>query len=243
MIALGFLAAISVIRKLAIHSKLDFEKVVDLSFWILLTGFAGARLLFIITRLSDYAADPLGVFKIWEGGFVFFGSLITAFPFCLWYMKKYRLPTWKTFDVLLPGLAIAHAFGRIGCLAAGCCYGKPTGTSFGIKLNSELVDLSYRNIPLHPTQLYESGALMLLFLGLLWVYYHRKFEGQVALTYFISYPIIRSIIEVFRGDLIRGFVIDGVLSTSQFISILVFLIASCILVVRLRGLNSQRKKK
>ena len=117
---------------------------------------------------------------------------------------------WKTMDACIPGLVLAHLFGRLGCLSAGCCYGKPTDKPWGIRLYSDLVDEHLRGIPLHPTQLYEAGALGILFLGLLWIFHHRKFDGQVALTYFLAYPIIRSIVEIFRGDLIRGFVIDGV---------------------------------
>lgn len=140
---------------------------------------------------------------------------------------------------MIPGLVIAHAFGRFGCLAAGCCYGKPTDSPLGIKLYSDLVDPAMRGIPLHPTQLYESFALFVLFAGLLWVSRKKVFDGQVVLTYFITYPIIRSVIEVFRGDLVRGFVIEDILSTSQFISLLVFLGATATLVVRLKKKNGR----
>ncbi len=243
MIAMGFLTGLFVTRKLATRSGLDAEKIIDLSFWGLILGFVGARALFIITRFSDYSSDPLSIFRLWEGGFVFFGGPMVAMPFGIWYMKKHRLPIWKSLDTMMPGLVLGHSFGRIGCLAAGCCYGKPTGTSWGIKFHSDLVEKSMQGINLHPTQLYEASALFTLFLGLLWVYRHRKFDGQVALTYFMAYPIIRSIIETFRGDLIRGFVIDGVLSTSQFISILAFGIAAFALIYRLKQIADSSAPK
>jgi len=104
------------------------------------------------------------------------------------------------------------------------------------------VDESLRGVLLHPTQLYEAGALVILFAGLLWIFRHKSFDGQVVLTYFMAYPIIRSIVEIFRGDLIRGFVIDGVLSTSQFISILVFLVATAALIFRLKALHAEPNK-
>jgi phosphatidylglycerol:prolipoprotein diacylglycerol transferase len=234
LIALGFLTAVFVIRRLAERAKLDPERVLDLTFWLLLVGFAGARILFIITRLSYFMSDPLAMFKVWEGGLVFFGGPLACVPFLVWYVRKYKLPVWKVADALIPGLVIAHMFGRFGCLAAGCCYGKPTGTDFGVRLYSDLVDRQFQGIPLHPTQLYEASALFILFWGLLYVFRHKRFDGQVVLTYFMTYPIIRSIVETFRGDLIRGFVIDDVLSTSQFISILVFLAATALLVYRLK---------
>jgi phosphatidylglycerol:prolipoprotein diacylglycerol transferase len=182
-------------------------------------------------------ADPVDMLRVWEGGLVFFGGPLAVVPFVIWYVKRHPLPIWRTMDAMGPGLVINHAFGRLGCLAAGCCYGKPTGSDFGIRLYSPLVDRELQGIPLHPTQIYEGVALFILFLGLLWVHKRRQFDGQVTLTYFIVYPIIRSIVEVFRGDLIRGFVIQDVLSTSQFISLLVFIAASIALHVRLRRLK------
>jgi phosphatidylglycerol:prolipoprotein diacylglycerol transferase len=93
---------------------------------------------------------------------------------------------------------------------------------WGIRLHSELVDESLRGIPLHPTQLYEFISLLILYFSLLVVFQKRKMEGQVGLTYFMVYPLIRSVIEIFRGDSVRGFVLDELLSTSQFISLLIF---------------------
>lgn len=234
LIAIGFLSAVFTIRQLAIRAKLDVDRVIDLTFWILLVGFIGARILFVITRWDYFSTDLAGIFRVWEGGLVFFGGPLAAVPFVVWYFRKYKLPAWKTADAMIPGLVIAHMFGRFGCLAAGCCYGKPTDGPFGIKLYSELVDADFRGIPLHPTQLYEAGSLLVLFIGLLIISRRKLFEGQVIISYFIAYPIIRSIIEVFRGDLIRGFVIDGLLSTSQFISILMVIAAGLVLYVRLR---------
>ena len=237
LIAVGFLTGVYVIRKLSERAGLDVERNLDLTFWILLVGFVGARVLFIFTRLSFFLADPLDILKVWEGGLVFFGGPIFCVPFMVWYVRKHRLPVWRTADALIPGLVVGHMFGRFGCLAAGCCYGKPTGHEWGIRLYSELVDREFQGVPLHPTQLYEATALGILFLGLLYVFKHKRFDGQVVLTYFMAYPIIRSIVEIFRGDIVRGFVIDDVLSTSQFISILIFAAATAVLVYRLRQLR------
>ncbi len=240
LIAVGFLVGVAVIRKLATRAKLDVERTLDLTFWCLLIGFLGSRTLYVITRWQDYVADPMGILRVWEGGLVFLGGPIVVMPFVVWYIKKYKLPLWRTMDTLIPGLVLGHMFGRFGCLSAGCCYGKPTGSSWGIKLNSDLVDISLRGIPLHPTQLYEAGALGVLFLGLLWVTRHKRFDGQVVLTYFMAYPIIRSIIETFRGDLIRGFIIEDVLSTSQFLSLIIFALATAALVWRLKHKDRKR---
>jgi phosphatidylglycerol:prolipoprotein diacylglycerol transferase len=240
MIAIGFILGVVTVRRLARSSGLDPDQCADLAFWLLLLGFVGSRALFVLTRFSYFLENPMDVFKVWEGGLVFFGGLISSTGFAIWYFRKHKLNSWKMVDLLSPGLVIAHAFGRLGCLSAGCCYGKPTGAPWGIRLESELVDFSLRGIPLHPTQLYEFVSLMILFAGLIWVFRTKRIDGQVGLTYFMVYPIIRSVIEVFRGDAIRGFVVEGLLSTSQFISALVFLAALMVLRFRLRILESKR---
>jgi len=243
LIATGFILAVQVMQRLAIRSGIDPEKMQDLIFGGLLIGFLGARTVFIITRFSYFMENPIDIFKVWEGGLVFYGGPIATTPFIYWFAKKHGFAFWKTLDIIGPGITLAHAFGRLGCLAAGCCYGRPTGGSWGVVLNSELVDPSMRGIHLHPTQLYESSALFVLF-GVLFLLFKRKrFDGQVALTYFMAYPIIRSIVEIYRGDSIRGFIIDDVLSTSQFISILVFVAAFLALVVRLKQVNAKVARK
>lgn len=240
LIAMGFLISISVAQRLAKRSQLNIEKILDLNFWGLLVGFMGARALFVITRFSSFMENPIDIFKVWEGGLVFLGGPMAAIPFGVWYLRKNKMPIWRTLDVYTPGFVIGHMFGRFGCLAAGCCYGKPTGTSFGVRLYSDLVERNLRGIPLHPTQLYEAGSLFVLFWVLLWVFKRKQFDGQVAITYLLSYPIIRSIIEIYRGDLIRGFVIEDVISTSQFLSILIFVISLITLIIRLRQVNQLR---
>jgi phosphatidylglycerol:prolipoprotein diacylglycerol transferase len=234
MVAIGFLSSLALASWLCSRDGINPERVLDLGFICILSGFVGARLLFVLTRWDYFMADPADIFRVWQGGLVFFGGPLAATPFAIWYLRKRRVPVWKTMDACFPGVALAHMFGRFGCLAAGCCYGKPTGTDFGIRLYSELVDPALRGIPLYPTQLFEAAALFILVCGLIWTHYHKKFDGEVAIVYFMAYPIIRSVIEIYRGDLIRGFVIDDWLSTSQFISILVFIAGAITLYVRLK---------
>jgi phosphatidylglycerol:prolipoprotein diacylglycerol transferase len=243
MIAIGFLLAIRAVRKLSLKNNINPELTSDLSFWLLMYGFIGARVLFVITRLDFFIQNPIEIFKVWEGGLVFFGGLIASTAYSIFFFKKHKLSPWKMIDVLSPGVVLAHAFGRLGCLGAGCCYGRPTSLPWGIKLNSELVDITMRGIPLHPTQIYESLSLMLLFLSLMFISKNKKFDGQVGLTYFMVYPVIRSFIEVFRGDTIRGFIIDSFLSTSQFISILVFISALVVLQYRMKKTLDQHAKR
>lgn len=243
LIATGFIIAVQIMQRLATRSGLDPEKMQDLIFGGLLIGFLGARIVFIITRFSYFMENPIDMFKVWEGGLVFYGGPIATTPFIIWFTKKHAFPFWKTLDIIGVGITIAHAFGRLGCLAAGCCYGRPTGKDWGVVLNSDLVDPSMRGIHLHPTQIYESGSLFLLFGVLLWLFKHRRFDGQLALTYFMAYPVIRSVIEIYRGDSIRGFLVEDVLSTSQVISALIFIAAFITLVFRIRRLNAEAQTR
>lgn len=239
MIALGFLFAVQLGKYFTQKSNIDFNKALDAGFIGLFSGFIGARALYVITRWSDFASDPMAIFRVWEGGLVFYGGIIVGISVGILVGYFYKMNIWRTLDATIPGINFAHALGRLGCLGAGCCYGKPTGSSFGIRFYSELIDPQLRGVPLHPTQLYEAGALFFLFFLLVYTFKKKTFDGQVILTYCMTYPIIRSIVEVFRGDSIRGFVIDPWLSTSQFISILVFMITLGFFIYR----YNQVKKK
>lgn len=233
MIALGFLGGTWINRWLASRSGVDPEAMVDASFWGMMVGFLGARLVFVLTRLPQFIEDPMGIFRIWEGGLVFWGGPIAVILWGIYWFPRHKLPYWKGADIAIHGLVVGHILGRFGCVAAGCCYGKPTGTDFGLRFHGDLIEPALRGVALHPVQLYESFSLMILLAGLLWVHKRKVFDGQVLLTYLLIYPILRSIIEIYRGDLIRGFVIEGWLSTSQFISILVFAAAALTLRWRL----------
>jgi phosphatidylglycerol:prolipoprotein diacylglycerol transferase len=236
MIAIGFLLGIATVRKLSKKSGMNADDNADLAFWLLVYGFLGSRILFIITRFPYFLDHPADMFKVWEGGLVFFGGLILATAYAFYHFRKHKLNPWRMIDVLSPGLVIAHAFGRLGCFAAGCCYGRITDLPWGVRFQSELIDDSLRGIPIHPVQLYEFLALLILYFGLLRVFKNKQMDGQVGLTYFMTYPLIRSVIETFRGDSIRGFVIDGFLSTSQFISIVVFGAALSVLLMRRKSI-------
>jgi phosphatidylglycerol:prolipoprotein diacylglycerol transferase len=155
---------------------------------------------------------------------VFYGGLLGAIPVAWWYIKKHSLPLFRTLDVLAPAVALGQAIGRLGCFAAGCCYGAPSTAAWSVIFHSEdahaLVGVPL-GIPLHPSQLYESLGTFLLLLWLLRILKNRRFEGQVFSSYLIAYAILRFSLEFLRGDVARGTVFGGTLSTSQFIAIVV----------------------
>ncbi|MCC7442870.1 MAG: prolipoprotein diacylglyceryl transferase [Bdellovibrionales bacterium] len=239
MIAIGYLLSVWVSSRLAVRTGIPRIQVVDYGFWVLVVGYIGCRSLFIITQWHYYLENPLAVFRVWEGGLVFIGGPLLVMPFTYWYTKRYKINLWRLLDLGAIALPLAHAFGRLGCIGAGCCYGKPTDLPWGIVYPVNPLGSHPVGIPLHPTQIYESIAMFALSGALYRLHGRRSFDGQLTLTYWMTYPIIRSIIEVFRGDKVRGFVIGEWLSTSQFISMLVFIAAAAVTWRKVRVLRQE----
>jgi phosphatidylglycerol:prolipoprotein diacylglycerol transferase len=228
LIASGFLLGMMLAKRQAERENEDPERVVDLAFYLLLAGLVGARLVFILTKLEDFAQHPLEVFMFWRGGLVWYGGFIGASLYVWWYTRKHRLPFFKYVDIFIPYMALAHTFGRLGCLASGCCFGSPSAQPWAIQfpvgsmayaqqLENGVIGRFAQTLPVHPTQLYEGGAELLMFWVLLALRPVKRFHGQLFLVWLSAYPILRTTIELFRGDSERG--VYFLLSTSQYISI------------------------
>jgi phosphatidylglycerol:prolipoprotein diacylglycerol transferase len=143
----------------------------------------------------------------------------------LWFFKRHKIPTLAMLDVMAIVTCIVHGFGRIGCFMAGCCHGKPTDSIFGVTFTSPVCQAEPLNTPLHPTQLYEAGFLFLLLSILALLKNRKQFDGQLFLLYLMIYASGRGVLEIFRGDVARGFIIENWLSHSQFISIIIIVVA------------------
>ena len=239
-LALAFLCAILITVKLASRDGLPREKIYDLCLWMLLCSLVGSKILMLFTE-PEYRDHPLQLISLdfLRSGGVFYGGLIGAILSGYFLMRRYQLPWWKTADACAPGIAIGNFFGRQGCFAAGCCWGKPTTLPWGVKfteLGHEITGVPL-DVRLHPTQLYESFAMLLVFFFLLWLHKHRRFNGQVILFYALLYSVIRFGIEFLRddprGDLFGLTTLTG-LSTSQLISLIVGAGALVLLVLRWR---------
>jgi phosphatidylglycerol:prolipoprotein diacylglycerol transferase len=239
-LALAFLCAILITVKLAARDGLPREKIYDLCLWMLLSSLIGSKILMLFTEpeYRDHPSQLLSLDFLRSGG-VFYGGLIGAVLTGYFLMRRYNLPWWKTADACAPGIAIGNFFGRQGCFAAGCCWGKPTTLPWGVKfteLGHEVTGVP-TDAYLHPTQLYESFAMLLVFFFLLWLHKHRRFSGQVILFYTLLYSVIRFGIEFLRddprGDVFGLTTLTG-LSTSQIISIVVGAGALLLLIVRWR---------
>ena len=210
---------------------LDEKRVLDLGIYIIIAALVGAKLLLVITDFGTFRASPADLLSLARSGGVFYGGLITAVGVAFWYIHRHGMPFWTTCDAFAPGIALGHVTGRLGCFAAGCCYGRPTNVPWAVIFTSPQAAANVGTplgIPLHPTQLYESGAELLILIVLLATERRgRPFPGRTFWLYMILYAISRYIIEFYRGDP-RG-VIFGV-STSQFISLLLAPLAIAMLI-------------
>jgi phosphatidylglycerol:prolipoprotein diacylglycerol transferase len=217
MIALGIITGLFLARRQARKEGIDPDKIIDITFYLLITALIGARLLFVLMNFKGYIADPLAIFKIWEGGLVFYGGLVPAVVVGIWYIKRLGLPLWQVADILAPSLAIGHAMGRIGCFLAGCCYGAFCDLPWAITF-TDSQSLAPQGIPLHPVQLYSSIALFALFIFLVLLRQKKTFQGELFWTYILCYASGRFLLEFLRADM-RGGLLAGVLSPAQVIGI------------------------
>lgn len=220
LVAAGFIVGISLALHFGKKEGISKEKILDIGFLSLVSAIVGSRLLFVIIEYRHFSQNLIEIFKIWEGGLVFYGGLLLVIPVLFSYFKRHTLPTWTMLDILAPCLAIGHAIGRIGCFSAGCCYGKPTELPWGITFTHPL-SMATIGISLHPTQLYESIAELGIFAFLILFKKYKKFDGQILWLYILLYSGARFFIEFFRGDSERG-MISGEFSISQGVSIILF---------------------
>src|SRR5687767_11460857 len=201
---------------------LDPTRVLDLGIYLIIAALIGAKLLLFVVDFDQFSGSPQDLLSLARSGGVFYGGLILAVVVAFWYIGRHKLPFWTTCDVFAPGIALGHVTGRLGCLAAGCCYGKPTDVSWAITFTNPLAAANVGTplgIPLHPTQIYEAGAELLILVILLAIERRgRPFPGRTFWLYMLLYAVSRYVIEIYRGDP-RGVVL-GIWSTSQFISLL-----------------------
>lgn len=215
---------------------LDPNRVMDLGIWIIISALVGAKLLLVLVDFNTFRQNPSELFSLVRSGGVFYGGLIAAVIVALLYLRKHRMPTWTVTDVFAPGIALGHVIGRLGCFFAGCCYGRPTDVPWAVTFTNPDAAANVGtplHQALHPTQLYEAGAeLLILGLLLLTERKGRPFPGRTFWGYMLLYGVSRFIIEMFRGDP-RGMI--GAFSTSQFVSIVLVPLAIIMLIVLRRG--------
>ncbi|MBF0449238.1 MAG: prolipoprotein diacylglyceryl transferase [Candidatus Magnetomorum sp.] len=228
-IAIGFVVALYYVSKTAQKNQLNSEVIIDLCFYGLVFGMIGGRIMYVILEWDTFENNWIEIFRIWNGGLVFYGGFIAALIFSWRYITIKQLPMLQTLDILAPAVAIAHAFGRIGCFFAGCCYGHRCDLPWAVTFTHPLT-LARPDIPLHPTQLYSSAMNFVIF-AILVKYSQRKPKaGAIAIAYLFLYGLGRICVECFRGD-DRGAIFFYVLSPAQAIGLFMIGIG-CILYIR-----------
>jgi phosphatidylglycerol:prolipoprotein diacylglycerol transferase len=218
LLAAAFLLALWVALRGAKREGLPRDPVLDMWIVSLIAGIVGAKLLLYLLDLDYYLENPRALLSGLRSAGVFYGGLVAAVGACLFMVWRRGLPGWKLADVAAPAIALGQSIGRLGCFAAGCCYGKVTSLPWAVTFTdpkaNEITGVPLA-IPLHPSQLYMSVGNFLLFLVLVLVSRRKTRDGQVFLWYLLLYGILRGLLEFTRGDP-RGQI--GGISTSQIIA-------------------------
>lgn len=231
LLAAALIAALYTVVRLGRREGLDKGQLIDFSTWLIVTALLGAKVLLILTQWSFYKEHPGQIFSLetLEAGGVFYGGFIAATVFAIWYIRSSNLPTWKVFDVFVPAIALGQCIGRLGCFSAGCDYGVPSHSFLAVTFTSKFahgVTGVPLGVPLFPWQLAASFTMLCIFGILIWRFGHKSRDGEIFLLYIVLYAVARFSLEFMRGDQIRGFVFNGLLSTSQFIALLMLAFAS-----------------
>jgi phosphatidylglycerol:prolipoprotein diacylglycerol transferase len=236
MVAMGFVLTTWIGIRFGRQEKIPASTVFDFGFWVLLAGVVGSRLLFSLVNIEHYAnacfhpelPNPLNngmplhnpdcwsALSPWGGGLVWYGGLIAGIGAGWLFVRRKKLSFAMMADIGLGAAPLGHAVGRLGCLLAGCCWGRPTDSLFGLTfpegalpyLNMGALTGKLPPIPLYPTQIYEALGELAIFWALLALRRYRRFHGQIALGFLVLYPLLRATVEFFRGDSARGLLVS-----------------------------------
>jgi phosphatidylglycerol---prolipoprotein diacylglyceryl transferase len=236
--ALGLVLGLLVAVRFARRDGIDEDKAWNLGVLTIFSGIVGAKLLLVVTDWGYYSRHlgEIASFNMLQAGGVWYGGFLGGVIAGILYVRKHHLPVLRTWDAFTPGIALGHAIGRLGCLAAGCCYGKPTDVPWGIVFTDPLANQltgTPLGVRMHPTQIYEFLAEIAIFFLLVQLIRHYRrldshppqstalaaFPGQITGTYAFLYGIARYSLEFFRDDPQRGSVFGGLMTATQLISI------------------------
>ena len=234
MMLAGMIAAFGLLWFTRRIVRFSEDTLLSCALWAIISGFVGSKILYWIVDMKQFLVDPMFFIKNIREGFVFYGALIGGVLGVFFYSFRKKQPFFAFMDLFAPSLTLAHAFGRIGCFCAGCCYGSATHSFLGVRF--PVGSLAPSNVSLLPTQLLEAAFLFLLTASLVWLLKKRRTFGTVTGWYLILYGVWRFFIEFYRGD-DRGAV--GLLSTSQFIAIFMMAAGAVLLILISRGIVSR----
>ncbi len=238
MIGIGVILCYIMAEFRARRKGLDHERIFMLTIFCLIFGAIGSKVLYILTNLKNIIADP-SVLLNFSDGWVLYGGIIGGIFGGWLYCRIKKMNFLDYFDIAIPSVALAQGFGRIGCFLAGCCYGNETTSAFSVTFHNS--DFAPNDVPLIPTQLMSSAFDFLLCLLLIFIAAKFVKRGLVCGTYMLVYSVGRFILEFFRGDMARGHI--GVLSTSQFIAIFIFIAGLIVVFLSAKGKFGERNSE
>ncbi len=232
-LGLAFLAAMYTVGQEAKRRGLEAQKFYDLSFYSIVMAIIGSRILHVLLEWDYFAAHPVEILALWKGGLAFQGGLVAGLITIIVLLYRYHLPLWATLDTMALGVPLGQFIGRLGCFMAGCCYGKETSLPWGVTFTHPET-LARPNVPLHPTQLYESFLSLGVFLFLLRFRHRQTFPGQIMGTYLLLAGTVRFVVEFWRDDERGPVLLLGMVST-QVIALVLAVGAALFLFLRCRA--------
>lgn len=231
LLALAYLLSLRLAVSLAQKDGVDGQKVFDMGLAMLVASILGSKLLAVFVDWEQYVENPRELLGLLRLAGVYYGGFLAALLTALFYMRRHGLPFWKVADAMAVALPLGTSVGRIGCLAAGCCYGAPAAWGWSITFHDEFAHLYIGvplDIPLYPTQIYFSAAGLLTF-AVLWILYRRRpYPGWVFAWFLLTFSALRFGLEYLRGDP-RGTFMNTTLSTSQGISLVLIALGAALL--------------
>ena len=240
LVASGFLIALLLAARLGERAGLDPDRVSSLGVYVAIAAIVGAKAFYVLGDFSYYSHNPSQLFSLGtlRAGGVFYGGLLPALAVAIWYLRRSGLPALRTADTFAPALALGHAIGRVGCFAAGCCWGRPARLPWAVTFTNpvarEIVGVPL-GIPLHPTQLYEAAAELVIFF-ILWVRFRRPHrDGSVIGLYLLLYSAFRFAVEFWRDPTDRQFPFGGPLTIAQWTALGLVAAGAWLLVRRRRA--------
>jgi phosphatidylglycerol---prolipoprotein diacylglyceryl transferase len=227
LLAAAFIAGIWVTSRNAKKIGMNTEFIWNIGLTIIFSALVGSKILLFLSDYHYYSQNFRELFSLstLRSTGAYYGGLLLALGSAFWYARNKQVHIITLADLAVPGIALGQAIARIGCLSAGCCYGKPAYVPWGITFTSQY---AYDNtgvplhIPLHPTQIYEAAGNVCLFIFLMWRLSKKHIKGQILLEFLGLYALLRFVIEFYRND-DRSFVLYDLFSISQFIAILTIL--------------------
>jgi phosphatidylglycerol:prolipoprotein diacylglycerol transferase len=248
MMALGFILGLVSWVRVGRGSGRDFTYCSDLLFWVMVSGIAGARAVYVLFEWDYYRKYPWLILRIDQGGLVFYGGFLFSALALMVFARRHRESLMSLLDFVITSVPLAHAFGRVGCFLNGCCFGRPHASPLGVRFPAGSPVAWYQmeiglipreaaaTLPVHPVQLYEAALNVLLYGVVVWHYRRSRREGSTTALYLLAYAVIRFATETFRGDdRLRW---QG-LSVSQHVSIGLFLMGVMVLAWTRRAQQQQ----